>query len=64
MVKLVQNQMGPEAAGGQTKTAWQGLQHHLPQIPFPFQKGSVLVSTPWSERSPDSGVQNQLLSST
>lgn len=61
MIKLVQNIMGPEAAGGQTKTAWQGLQHHLPQIPF--QKGSMLVSTPWSGReAQDLRVQNQLLS--
>lgn len=43
-LKLVQNEMDPEAAGGQ-KTAWQGL-HLLPHIPF--QKGSTSVSTPWS----------------
>lgn len=62
MIKLVQNEMDPEAAGGQTKAAWQGL-HLLPQIPFPFQKGSMLGSTPWSGRqAQDSGVQNQLLS--
>lgn len=58
MIKLVQNIMGPEAAGGQTKTAWQGLQHHLPQIPFPFRKGSMLVSTPWSEWKRSTGLQS------
>lgn len=53
--------MDPEAAEGQTNTAWQGLPL-TPTYPFPFQKGFTSVSTPWSGReAQDSGAQNQLL---